>query len=354
MSPIDPAAGDGPAVTTIPLGARVCDLVVGPRNVYVAAGESVMVISGMHHIVATIGIAHDPKRMILSADGSFLYVTGYDGSVSIINTTDNTCRIVANSPSIAEVVSPDGKRMYSAHQALSEGRDSWISVIDANGATVTTAPVQNYPTGMDLSPDGSRLYVATSAHSSYRQYYSGWVSVIDTASHTVVDTIAVPRSPSGVTVSPDGSRIFITHYDTNAITAVDPVRRNVTSLFLSDAPLAAAVTPDCRQVYVTGLHSLTVVDFDVSATDTIAVGDLPRRLHFSDDAKLAYVTDFGRHAVTVVDTITNSVVTTVDIGGNPEALALSSDGERLYVADYWAGALTAIAMPSVMRDVGEA
>jgi len=43
----------------------------------------------------------------VSADGTRVYVTGYDGSTSIISTADNTVKTFALDRSTAEVVSPD-------------------------------------------------------------------------------------------------------------------------------------------------------------------------------------------------------------------------------------------------------
>ena len=98
-----------------------------------------------------------------------------------------------------------------------------------------TVVINHYAAGMDLSPDGGRLYVATCRHSSYTQYFPGSITVIDTAQYGDVDTIAVPLSPDTVTVSPDGSVVLVTHYDTNSMSAIDVGRRSVTSASLPDA-----------------------------------------------------------------------------------------------------------------------
>ncbi|MCW2653110.1 MAG: hypothetical protein JWR32_4086 [Mycobacterium sp.] len=346
-----------PVVTTIPLGVRVCDIAVSPGNdqLYIATTDSVMAISAFHHVVATIPTGHDVKRLSMSGDGRILYVTDYDGSLTIINTADNTASSVVNSPSTAEVVSPDGKYIYSAHHPmLGEGDSSWISVIDADGTKVAMVPVDSYAADLDVSPDGSRLYVVTRERSSYYQYCSGSVSVIDTDAHTVVDTIEVPVSPSTVTVSPDGSGLYVTHYDTNAVSSIDLARQCATSVSPVDAPLSAAVRPDGTQLYVTCLDALVVVDTVTNLAESVRAGDLPRRLQFSGDGKRAYITDFGHHAVSVIDTISNAVLDTIDVGGDPEAVALSADGERLYVADYWAGTVTVISVASLPRDAEEA
>jgi len=54
--------------------------------------DSVKVISRLHHIVATSRAGPHPKNIVVSADGTRVYVTGYDGSTSIISTADNTVK----------------------------------------------------------------------------------------------------------------------------------------------------------------------------------------------------------------------------------------------------------------------
>ena len=336
----------------VPIGARVFDVVAGrdTDQVYVAADDSVIVLVG-GEVAARIPVGPDTKRLILGGDDAFLYVPGYDGSLRIITTADHTVTTIYGSPSTAEVVSASGRHLYTAHIATSrESTDSLISATAADSTAVTTIAIENYASGMDVSPDGGQLYVATSRLSSYTQYSPGSVTVIDTAQHKVVDTIAVPMSPDTVTVSPDGSRVFVTHYDTNSISAIDVESREVTSMRLPDAPLSAAVTPDGTGVYVIGMQSLIGVDFQTKIAEIIAVGEMPRRIRFSDDGNLACVTDLASSALVVLDTITNSAVTAVQLDGYPEAVALSGDGELLYVADYWAGTVTAISIASFVSD----
>ena len=336
----------------VPIGARVFDVVAGrgTDQVYVVADDCVIVMAGSD-IVARIPVGPDTKRLMLSADDAFLYVPGYDGSVRIITTADFTVTTIYGNPSTAEVVSPSGRDLYTAHIVTSrESVDSLISATAVDTASMTTVAIKNYATGMDLSPDGAQLYVATSQLNSYTQYFPGSIAVINTEQHDVVDTIAVPLSPDTVTVSPDGSRVLVTHYDTNSISAIDVERREVTSMRLPDTPLSAAVTPDGTGVYVIGMQSLIAVDFLTKIAEIIPAGEMPRRMKFSDDGKLACVTDLTSSAVVVLDTITNSVIAAVQLDGHPEAVALSADGELLYVADYWAGTLTAISIASVVRD----
>ena len=71
-----------------------------------------------------------------------------------------------------------------------------VSVINtANNNVVATIPVGNFPNGLAVNPNGTRIYVVN--------YGDGTVSVIDTANNNVVATVPVGFLPQMVAVSPD-------------------------------------------------------------------------------------------------------------------------------------------------------
>src|SRR5690606_8080011 len=102
------------------------------------------------------------------------------------------------------------------------------------------------PTGVAVSPDGTAVYVADLA--------SPTVSVVATASNTVVDTITVgdPELPlplNGVAFAPDGSRAYVTGIIQLSVIDVQ------TGMSIEDIPtgmgaLEVAVTPDGAKAYV--------------------------------------------------------------------------------------------------------
>src|ERR1700754_3796257 len=73
-----------------------------------------------------------------------------------------------------------------------------VSVIDtATNTVIATVAVGASPFGVAVAPDGSRVYVAN--------WLGNTVSVIDTATNAVIATVAVGNNPRGVAVHPDGS-----------------------------------------------------------------------------------------------------------------------------------------------------
>jgi YVTN family beta-propeller protein len=341
------------AIATILVHGRVHDIAVSPdgEHIYVARSDSVIVINSRHHVVARIPVSGPAKRLVINTDGKQLFVVDHDGSVSVIDTRDYTAQTLWGRCASDVVISPDGRHLYAAHNQVTDGATNGVvSMIDiACATTVATVPVNDVAM-LAISPDDSRLYAVSYDRRTYYQYPAGWLTIIDTASYAVVNTIAVGACPETVTASPDGAYLYITHYDTCSVSAVNLTTGSSTAVALGDAPLAVVFAPDSEHAYVRNVGSLTVIDTTTNDANDIDAGDLPRGMQLSPDGKRAYITNFGDGTLSVVDTITKSVATTVDVPGYPEAVAVSPNGERIYVGDYWSGAVAVISVPTV-RDL---
>lgn len=119
---------------------------------------------------------------------------------------------------------------------------------------------------------------------------------------------------------------------------------------LDDAPIDVAVRPESVFIYTANLHSVTAIDTSTAATESVAIGELPRRISISVDGRPLYATDFAHGTVWVLDTSDNSVVGTVAVGPHPAGVALSPSGELLYLTDSRDGTLTVISTTSVKPD----
>src|SRR5438309_77550 len=90
---------------------------------------------------------------------------------------------------------------------VTNGGDNTVSVIDtATNTVVATIPVRLFPGELAITPDGTRAYVTSPGGAT--------VSVIDTATNTVVATINFPFgvSPYGVAITPDGTRAYVADF----------------------------------------------------------------------------------------------------------------------------------------------
>jgi len=72
-------------------------------------------------------------------------------------------------------------------------------------AAAGTIPIAGAaPSGLSLSPDGTRLYVALNL--------TNQVAVIDTTTSTIVQRVAVGTYPYTTVVSADGSKVYVTNW----------------------------------------------------------------------------------------------------------------------------------------------
>jgi YVTN family beta-propeller protein len=121
--------------------------------------------------------------------GSFAYV-GLSSNMFVI---DIDSRVVIDTIQVIDigkkwkysphviVISPDGSRAYGTYE-----RNASILVIDTDiNRVIATIPVNRSPSGIAVTPDGTRVYVISD---------EGIVIVIATATNQVIDTISIGGS----------------------------------------------------------------------------------------------------------------------------------------------------------------
>ena len=209
---------------------------------------------------------------------------------------------------------------------------STVTVIDTASNTVvaTILPVGRFPQEVAVTPDGKRAYVANSGSNN--------VSVIDTATNTVVATVPVGIGPAGVAVTPDGEHAYVTNDDNPGSVSVIATATNtvVATVPVGFAPFGVAVTPDGKRAYVAnfGSNSVSVIDaVSNTVTATVPVGNNPAGVAVTPDGKHAYVTNLNSGNVSVIATDTNSVVATIAVDGVSTGVAVTPDGKHAYVTN---------------------
>lgn len=224
------------------------------------------------------------------------------------------------------------------------GPNGTITVID----TATNVVVDTITVCTDLScsplipaatPNGARLYVTNVSN--------GTVSVINTLTNTVVDTITVGQSPWGIAFTPDGKRAYVANMS-GTISVIDTGTNTVVATITDPAgPIGVAITPDGTRAYVSNSRgTVSVVD---TSTNTI-ITNIPvlNRFGFpafnlvgvviTPDGTRAYVVSASTAQIYVIDTMFNSVIKIIaanldsSVSGSPLSIAMSSDGTRVYTA----------------------
>jgi uncharacterized repeat protein (TIGR02543 family) len=193
---------------TIPFGTFLIGIAILPNGskVYVANPGITVIDTATNTIDTNIPLGSDTYTVAAHPDSSKVYVTDYAGNtVTIIDTASQT---ISQTITVGEwpggiAVHPDGTRVYVAN----EGSQN-ISVIDTSNNNITeTIRLPGYPDQVAFNPAGTRAYVSS---------WESSVWVIDTGSRTVIATIDVgPSNGGGVDVSPDGAFVYVAtnYYD---------------------------------------------------------------------------------------------------------------------------------------------
>jgi YVTN family beta-propeller protein len=209
-----------------------------------------------------------------------------------------------------------------------------VSVIDAiRHVQIRTITVGLLPTGVAVTPDGRLVYVAN--------YGSKSVSVISTLSDRVVATIGVGLAPDGVTISPDGRQAYVANLGSSSVSVIDVASNAVVSTIDTGgvAPRDIAFTPDGAFAYVTHIFSTDIAVIDTAAhavVDRVQTGVNTDGIAHRPDAPEVYAvsnpTTPAGAPVTIVDTITNTVVTQTAVGRLLFDIAFSNDGSLAYIS----------------------
>jgi DNA-binding beta-propeller fold protein YncE len=142
-----------------------------------------------------------------------------------------------------------------------------------------TIPVGYYPTGVAVSPDDRRVYVAND-EGAYTSTHPSTTTVINATTGTVIDTLAV--GGCAVAVSDNGDQVYVVRdtFDTtftSKLSIVDLPTGRITAVPIHGAPNALAVSGN--RIYVTETWYSSVVQItgrDASVVDTDAANDPPR------------------------------------------------------------------------------
>ncbi len=96
---------------------------------------------------------------------------------------------------------------------IPNGNDASVSVVDtATNSVVATVPVGYVPYGVAVDNVHGRAYIANNG---------GGVTVIDTSTYAVLTSITVGPGPVGIAVNPAGTRVYVANDGENTVSVID-------------------------------------------------------------------------------------------------------------------------------------
>jgi YVTN family beta-propeller protein len=260
--------------------------------------------------------------------------------------------------------------VFPVHGALTPNKTNYY--VASSDGTISTGTVTSSapPTIVNLpvpcanctpkpsfvhSTENARMYVADSAN--------GTVSVINTSSNVVVQTVAVDPSqsqpdpnsrPVALAELPNGSKIYSVNKGTSRVTSINTVDGSIANVIniTTGSPIWAVASADNIHVYVldsSGTISVISSLSDAITTHSASAGAGANFMLYDKNANLLYVTNPAASSLTVFDVSqdpplprTGGPIPILSAGPgctsavHPASVTVLGDGSRAYVASYQA------------------
>ncbi|MEO7209231.1 MAG: beta-propeller fold lactonase family protein [Steroidobacteraceae bacterium] len=209
------------------------------RQIYISNEDtktaSVIAI-GSGKVQHIIPVGQEPEGVTTTPDGKQFYVTceaGGDIYVIDAHSYSAVARFKVNGrPRSVAFLSAGGIGFIPSESA---GELNIIDSLNAKVLKTVTLPVGSRPMRVKLSPDEKRLYVSNGR--------AGTISVFDSHSYELLDTIKVGTRPWGIGISPDGKFLFAANGPSNDVSVVDlKTDKEVSRIKAGSSPWGIAVT----------------------------------------------------------------------------------------------------------------
>ncbi len=172
---------------------------------------------------------------------------------------------------------------------------------------------------------------AYAAPFAYITNMNQFLTVVDTATNTVVDTVDGVHG-GDVVVHPDGSRVYVA--GSGEIQVLDTVSNTVTATVPVTGVARVAIDPMGRYLYAVSGSSLLFIDAKSYAiTATVSLGsEVLGEFAVHPAGRYIYIRQGGVSSkVLVFDTVTNSVIATVTAGSGGHGILVHPNGSYVYV-----------------------
>jgi YVTN family beta-propeller protein len=321
----------------------------GPRAVLVANafGEDMVVVntngsSGYQEGATSSGPPPEgdkARTVAVSPDGrKAVAVNILSDNASIVDCRTGTVdAIVAVGDRPAEVeISPDGTKAVVANLD-----STFVSVIDLSTYLVTNIGISRRASQVEISPDGRYAYVAVVADGD-----GVWRIDLDTLT---VDGVKLSAGnmgsvgflfwqTSGLTLSHDGATLVVCGSFDDAISIIDTASWSlIKTLAVGDFPVRALFSGDDSTIYVTTRDDDTIAivanaGAGSTVTGKIGVGKYPFEMALAPDGRTLYVMNYSDKNIGVVDLASSMMTDTISLPDSPAGMHLDSEGRFLYAA----------------------
>lgn len=261
----------------------------------------------------------------VSIDGKKIYTGNYDkGELFIINADSgkikNTIDTGVNLHGID--ITPDGRYLYLASGDLKEGEQyNYIKVVDTETEEIIKEikSTSKSPAHIDFSNDGSLAYVSN--------VMSNDISLIDTEKMEIIATIPVGTTPNELEPSKDDKYLFTANVTDGTISVVDIVKqKEIKTIKAGDGTHGLELSPDGKYLYASNRSSNDLIKLNLENYEIIKkviTGETANHVSYVPGSEKLYVTNKDSNDLTVVDDKSFEIVKKIKLGETPHEISFS-------------------------------
>jgi gliding motility-associated-like protein len=301
--------------------------------------QQTIAVTGFINAIPTVAQAADQVVMngassvavnFTGTANTFTWTNDTPGIGLVADSTGNIPSFTAintgNTPIVATITVTN---QNSGFAYIGETKTSAVTVINTSTHKVLDSiAVGGFPYGMWQTPGGGLLYVANSN--------SGTVSVINTATQAVIATIPVGIDPFAIVGTPDGKTVYVANQGAT-ITVINTATQTVTATFgVAAVAFGICLSSDGSTLYATDNADNAILVFNTltqTFTSAFPAGNTPLGMRISPNGSRLYVVNYDDNSVSVISTATNSIINTIPVGRGPHDLSISADGSTIYTSN---------------------
>lgn len=217
--------------------------------------------------------------------------------------------------------------------------DAALTELDARTGAVVGAIKVAMPYNLYFSLDGSKAIVVAEDLNRLDFY--------ERTTWKLLKSVPIPwPGIDHLDMSADGSYLIATTEFSGRVVKVDVnAMALIGSLFVGGLPIDVKLAPAGDVFYVTnqGRHGVSLVDgAALKEVGFIQTGRGAHGLTASRDGRRLYVSNRLARTISVIDLSSRKVVANWTVGGSPDMLSLSADGRRLWTASRFGSTVTVI------------
>ena len=273
--------------------------------------------------LATLPTGQGPHEVALSSDGRHAVVTDYSGQPGrTLTVIDVPARRVVRTIDLGQYTRPHGIQFLPGDSLVvvsSEASGTAVVVNILAGTVSRAVPTQGAGSHMvAATANGALAYTGNMG--------SHTVSELDLRTGRFVRSWTVPNVPEAINVTPDGSEVWVGSNATGKVSVIDVTKGTVTTAAEGVAwPYRVLFTPDVRTVFIPDLRGEELRIIDRATRREVArlpfPGGGPQGIAITPDGRYVFQSLSREGRVAIIDVNARRVVGHLAAGGTPDGIA---------------------------------